>query len=389
MSLKKNHIKHLLFSFMWLAIAACGIVLLVAAMRTKDQSRCRGIEIEISGVSNNFFIDKADVRQVLTDYCGGKLEGVPIRQFDLAAIENRLKKNVWIKNAELFFDGNDFLRVSIDEREPAARIFSVSGESFYIDSSRHILPLSDKFSARLPVFTGFRSSPGLLSKADSALLLQVKDISKALQADSFLMAMIDQVDITPQRNFEMIPKIGNQVILFGNADRIDEKCRKLKIFYKEVIAKAGWNKYSQVNLQFKNQVVAKLRDAADKSSDSLRALQMMQTIAERAEQLASDSMQYLHQNAERQEADSSIIEKSLQRDEDEAESETRETIAPSPVKANTPPAIAPKPVVTKPVVKIAPKPAPKPMTKPEKKPGAKPAAKPPVQKPKAVMGENN
>ena len=57
MSLKKNHIKHLLFSFMWLAIAACGIVLLVAAMRTKDQSRCRGIEIEISGAVSYTHLD--------------------------------------------------------------------------------------------------------------------------------------------------------------------------------------------------------------------------------------------------------------------------------------------------------------------------------------------
>ena len=65
------------------------------------------------------------------------------------------KKTQWIKKAELFFDNNNVLEVRITEREPIARIFTTSGSSFYIDSSLARLPLSDKFSPRLPVFTDF------------------------------------------------------------------------------------------------------------------------------------------------------------------------------------------------------------------------------------------
>jgi cell division protein FtsQ len=54
---------------------------------------------------------------------------------------------------QLFFDNNEVLQVVIDEREPIARIFTVAGNSYYIDSSLERLPLSDKMSARLPVFT--------------------------------------------------------------------------------------------------------------------------------------------------------------------------------------------------------------------------------------------
>jgi len=384
----KLNIRKILFTIVWFSIGVSGIVLLVAAVRIKNVKTCKGIEIEISGVSNNFFIDKTDVLNIIKNYAGANPEGRGINEFNLAAIENNLEKDVWIKNAELFFDNNDILRVSIDEREPVARVFSLTGKSFYIDRSIKVLPLSDKFSARLPVFTGFAHNPDFLSKADSNLLTDIKVISHALQADSFLMAMIEQVDITPQRNFEMIPKIGNQLIVFGDAEDVAEKFNKLRIFYKAVITKTGWSKYSVINLQYKNQVVAKIKDAADKTSDSLRALQIMQLIAERSARQAEDSVRFFAPENDRASADSSMIQQSVQR-EDEGQQPAMEVNSPvekipaaaiiitAPAAPINKTVIKKKPVTTNKTtpVKTTPVVAPKKIT----------PAKPPVQKPKAVM----
>ena len=317
MSTPKLNIKKILVTLAWFAVAASGIVLLVAAVKSKGIKTCKDVVIEISGVSNNFFIDKTDVLAIIKNYMGVHPKGRTISTFNLAAIENNLEKDVWVKNAELYFDNNEVLKVNIDEREPVARVFALDGSSFYIDSSLKVLPLSEKFSARLPVFTGFSNNPSFLSKADSSMLVSIKNISTALQADSFLMAMIEQVDITPQRNFEMIPKIGNQLIYFGNADDIEEKCKKLRLFYRTVITKAGWSKYSVINLEFKNQVVAKIKDAADKSIDSLRTLQIMQFIAERAARQAADSAMLFASGNTRINTDSSMIQQSVQREDEE------------------------------------------------------------------------
>ena len=97
-----------------------------------------------------------------------------------------------------------------------ARVFTTTGATFYIDNGLTILPLSEKFSARLPVFTNFPSDRKVLSKADSSLLMGIKNVGIGIQKDSFSMAMIEQVDITPQRIFEMVPKIWYQVIVFGD-----------------------------------------------------------------------------------------------------------------------------------------------------------------------------
>lgn len=405
MNKRTRYIKNFLLTSLWIAIGGCGIALLVAAVRSKDVKLCKGVVIDISGASNNFFIDKADVLEIITNYVGGKPAGRSILKFNLSAMEKNLERDVWVKNAELYFDNNEMLRVSIDEREPVARIFSTNGNSFYIDSSLKLLPLSEKFSARLPVFTSFANNGRKLSSADTVLLKGVKEISAAIQADEFVMAMIDQIDITPQRSFEMIPKIGNQVIVFGDANNIDQKLQKLRIFYQSVMLKAGWNKYSIINLEFENQVVAKIKDAAERTSDSLRALQIMNALAERSARLAEDSIKAMIPDTKIELTDSTMIQRSLQRDEPvQTTNNDLDEVPQRPVLVDTShlsittqrvnivkPATENKlaSVNAKPVIKTN-KPA------QQKKPAARkpvtikpPAAKPEPRIPKAVMEGNN
>jgi cell division protein FtsQ len=404
LSTTKINIRKIGTAILWFAVAGAGIVLLQAGVRSQNVKVCKAIDIEISGVSNNFFIDSTDVQDIIKNYVGGNPRGKKLASFNLRDIESRLEKDVWIRNAELFFDNNDILRVHVDEREPAARIFAMDGNTFYIDSSLKRLPLSEKFSARLPVFTGFPVSNAATAKSDSALLRSVLIISEQLQKDSFLMAMIDQVDINPQRNFEMIPKLGKQTILFGDATDAEEKFKNLKTFYKQVINVSGWSKYSSINLQFKNQVVAKIKDAEDKSADSLRTLQIMQLIAERAARQAADSMQTFLQDNEKNTGDGSMIIQSVERDEPTMErSSAGNSLQTNPFISSLPdtalktptapvvtkPAVVAKPVATTPKP-VAAKPKPvvaKPKPAAVKKPAAKPATSTP--KPRAVMKGND
>mgnify|MGYP001792351547 CR=1 FL=1 len=204
--------------------------------------------------------------------------------------------------------------------------------------------------------------------------MDIKNISLALQKDSFSMAMIEQVDITPQRIFEMTPKIGNQLIVFGDATALDLKLNKLKVFYKEIMVKAGWNNYSVINLQYKNQVVAKRKGAEDIAADSLRTLLLMNMIAEKAKKDANDSLQTILPDNNRNTVDSTMIQQSIQRDDN-----------------NELPAANELPmqniIENKPAVMSAVKPA---TVKKEIKPVQKPTAiKKDLQKPKAVMQKKN
>ena len=401
MSLRNINITKILLNLLWVTIGLGTLGLLIAAVKSKNVKLCKGIEINISGVNDNFFIDKKDVLVIINSFSGQAAEGKTIESFNLRQMEAALERDVWIKNAELFFDNNDILQAGVQEREPVARIFTESGDTYYIDSSTARLPLSQKFSARVPVFTHFPSEAGILSAADSFLLSDIKNVSIQLLADSFLMAMIDQVDITPQRTFEMTPKIGRQLIEFGDASSAGAKFKKLKLFYSKIITKAGWTHYSNINLQYDNQVVAKIRGKEDIAADSLRTLQLMQLMAANAARASADSIQSFSQDNEKNSSDTSLIQQSQQRDEIAEPSNSNTFEKPSPqehaVPAITKPVTAvAKPIIVKalsakPVANTAAKPSAKKtvMAKTIIKPAIKkPAIIKPQQKPKAVMKEN-
>jgi len=373
---KRYNIKNILLTTLWIAFGAGAVFLLVAAIRVKDAHRCSGVEINIEGADNNFFVDKKDILNAVTAMGNGGPEGKAVGSFNLKMMEAELERNVWVRSAELFFDNNEILQVKVIEREPVARVFTTTGATFYLDNELSVLPLSEKFSARLPIFTNFPSDLKRISNADSSLLMDIKIISLAIQRDSFSMAMIEQVDITPHRMFEMMPKLGNQLIVFGDGSAVDEKLEKLKIFYKEIMVRAGWNTYSVINVQYKNQVVAKKKGAEDIWADSMRTLQIMQMIVERAQKQTNDSLQMIQPDNDRNTVDSNMIQQSIQRDESAQPSYTFEEPKPQGDQKGEP--------VLKPDSPDARRNAVKQMARPVQK-----SPVPEKQKPKAVMPKKN
>ncbi len=285
---------------LWCLLGCGCIVLLVAAIQVKNRKTCSDIQIAIDDTGDRIFVDKKDVQKVLTD--NKVLTGVPTESVQLGLLENELEKNVWVKDAQLFFDNNQVLTVKIEERQPLARIFTMQGSSFYIDSSASRLPLSEKFSAKVPVFTSFPSEKKMLTASDSMVLQDVKHIAQYIQQDSFWMAQVAQVDITPQHTYEMIPVLGNQVIVIGNAEGLDKKFKKLFAFYKQVWSKTGFEKYERIDVQYAGQVIAIKRGFITPVTDSAMAMQQYSTGLANMHAVVRDT---LYAGAERRETDSS------------------------------------------------------------------------------------
>jgi cell division protein FtsQ len=312
--INKSKFKKIFSLTVWILLGLSTIALLVSAIYVKESNKCTGISIQIMGVSNNFFIDKNDVQDIIKSTVGNKINGKLIRDFDLKKIEKELKKDVWISKADLYFDRNGILKAEILEKEPIARVFSNDGSSFYIDDSINRLPLSNRHAARLPVFTNFSTSLKVMTKADSNLLRGIKQMSLYIQKDSFLMAMIDQVYIIGQDQYELIPKMGDQIVLFGDEKNMDKKFEKFKLFYKKIVPQYGWSKYSKIKLDYENQIVATVRGKEDVVADSLRTMAMMRAMAEYNLRMAGDTTQIILQDNASNTTSDSLIFQSLQRD---------------------------------------------------------------------------
>ena len=131
------------------------LTLLIAAIGKKNREDCTGYTIAIKGAAENYFIDAEDVNKLLKSGAGFEIKGKKISEINLKKLEQLLRNNIWIRKAEMWFDNRNVLHVEVYEREPIARVFTTSGNSFYIDSTAKRLSLSDKRTAKVPMFTGF------------------------------------------------------------------------------------------------------------------------------------------------------------------------------------------------------------------------------------------
>src|SRR3712207_1311352 len=105
MKVNKN-IRKFFLVLSWLMIGGAVLVLLVAAVNVKNRKRCAGLKIEITGVEEFYFLDKEDVKNTVASGPLASPQGKPITAFNLRLLEEKLERNVWVKDAELYFDNN-------------------------------------------------------------------------------------------------------------------------------------------------------------------------------------------------------------------------------------------------------------------------------------------
>jgi cell division protein FtsQ len=238
------------------SIAAAGlIVLFVVSWKAKSAKQLTDIQIELVGESAEaLFMDEISIRVILNER--GVQVGMPIEKINLTQLEKFIEKTEWVKNAEFFINNKLVLEVKIEQRIPIARIFTASGASFYIDNEGSRLPLKQLTVLNLPVFTGFPTDQLKLSKPDSALLKDVLFFAKTIQKDTFFMAQVAQVNIEPNGTFQMVPTLGDHLVLLGTVDQLEDKLNRLFTFYKKVWLGSGVNAYQYIDCRFNHQVVA-------------------------------------------------------------------------------------------------------------------------------------
>ncbi len=263
----KQSIKNTIQFTLWLIVGVGIVVLFVAAFQYRKNEICNNYIVKINNHQQGNFITQSEISELLN--ASGVLKQKQIRRINLALLERVIEKNLWVKNAELYFENNNILHVDINQNQAIARLITVNGNSYYLDELGKRLPIKSNATARVTVITNFPSDREKLATPDSLLLSQVTSLTNLISVDSFWNAQIAQINIDFNGKFELIPTLGNQTILFGNNENAKEKFEKLLAFYKSAWIKNGINTYSTLDLRFTNQIVAKRKGNEKTIKDSL------------------------------------------------------------------------------------------------------------------------
>lgn len=271
-------------------VAALGLLtLLIAAISEKRRGECKDYKITIKSADKDMFIDEMDVFKLLSAGTGGRVKGQLVSAINIRKLEATLENSVWIEDAQLYFDNTNTLHVSVTEREPLARVFTTGGSSFYIDSLEKRMPLSERKSARVPVFTGFPDKKNL-SQKDSVLLGDVKTVATFIHSNPFWQSQVSEVDITPERNFELVPIVGNHLVKIGDAQNLDQKFHRLFLFYKNVLSKTGFDRYKVIDAQYDGQIVAVRKGERSNAIDTARLKLNVQKLIKQSLEVQNDTM---------------------------------------------------------------------------------------------------
>ncbi len=214
------------------------------------------IDVNIDNHYDSYFIDVNDIMNMITENGNKRLIGTPFNQVNLKAIETNVGQHKFVQNSEVFKDLQGTLIVNVDQSIPIARVIQTDGPDAYISNTGNVLPVSEKFTARVMVIGGEYTSN--LVKNDLPLdsaSYKVFDLLQYIEKDKFWKTQIAQLDIDKTGDITLYPQVGKQIIEFGKAEDIHEKFNKLNIFYKQILPQKGWNAYGRVNLKFKNQIV--------------------------------------------------------------------------------------------------------------------------------------
>jgi cell division protein FtsQ len=211
---------------------------------------CQEIKINVVENAGNSYLSPSQIEASL-EKAGIKFTGKRISEINTGFIEKTLKENKLIKNAEVYKTIDGKLKIRVYQRTPVLRIISEQ-RNYYVDDEGQIMPVPANYAAHMPLATGHIS--------DEYAQKSLYGFAEFLRTNKFWNEQISQIHVLPNLDIELIPRKGNHIIVLGKIENYRENLDKLALFYHKGLNKVGWNKYSRINLKYKNQVVCTKRE---------------------------------------------------------------------------------------------------------------------------------
>ena len=227
------------------------LVLAITAFNCPDESDniCREVNIYVEDGSVKGFLDQEEIKTLLQrSRCypiGDQMSHVDVRN-----IEEQLQKNPFVKQAQCYKTQTGHINIKIDQRLPVIRVKADNGEDYYVDEHGNIMP-NTHFASNLVIATG-----NIQQKYAQKVL---KDIGCYLLNSPLWGCQVEQLNVLGDGSIEMVPRVGDHIVYLGNPSNLERKLARLEKFYKYGLSKAGWNKYSYINVEFDNQIICKKR----------------------------------------------------------------------------------------------------------------------------------
>ena len=193
---------------------------------------------------NNNFVKQESVNKLLIEN-SSDVKSIAKDELNLNKLENSINAHPMIQKSEVFVSVDGVLKAVVQQKTPVARVVDEQG-SFYIDYEGNTMPLSDNYTARVPLISGENN---LKNKK------KLSEILKMIYDDEFLKKNIIGIQVLSDESLLMSNRNFDYQIDFGRMLNEEQKFKNYKAFFQKAVLDSTLYKYKKISLRFTHQVV--------------------------------------------------------------------------------------------------------------------------------------
>lgn len=210
---------------------------------------CVGFEVEVNGNSTMDSIVRNGLETELRNY-PQRIAGTPIMKLDAEKIEKHLRSMNLFEEVSCMLTSDNRLLVRAVPVVPVMRVFT-NNKSYYINKEGKYIEALPEFYTNVPVVSA-NFSKKFTPK-------EILPLVQKIETDEFLHEVAGMVIANDRNNLLVVPRIRGHVVNFGDTSRLGEKIDMLRLFYRKVMPRKGWNVYDTISVKYRGQIVATRR----------------------------------------------------------------------------------------------------------------------------------
>jgi cell division protein FtsQ len=234
------------------------LVLLVWAGIRANREICTDISVKIHGAENSLLLTKSDILNILKQN-NIEWKKKSIKEIDESAIHKILAQENYIKSVDKVHFLGSKLQIEVSLYNILLEVQPYNGTKFLIDINGIYLPYSPRVENDVIVVQGnipnyFHNKETV--STDTPELNELFTVASLIKSDPMYAALFHKLSINDKHEITFYPSIGKLPVVFGTIEDAPSKLKTLKYMYEEVLPYMREDKYTKLDVRFKNRVVA-------------------------------------------------------------------------------------------------------------------------------------
>lgn len=239
------------------------VVLLVVSNMARRNAPVKGVDVTLDYQGGDTMVRQQQVEAWIIKQIPTLL-GSHVKDVNMDAVEQVLLLNPWLATSRVNVSVGGNLRVQASQRVPVLHLFYL-GREFFLDENGSYMPPCGHGGSNVLVGNGFFNValPKILDslnlhqmeKTRNFRLKEMWTVAVYLQQHPDYGVLFDQIYMDENGDLRLVPKVGNHIVLLGDASNLDSKFHDLLAFYRDGCSKVGWDTYKQISVKYLHQVI--------------------------------------------------------------------------------------------------------------------------------------